>query len=116
VNWVKKRKLLAIEVIHFNSQSCIKLDDLWNTLHGLFNSTQSQQVNTSLFNEISAKAKQPWYPFSKKELKHAIEKCNNLLAPRPDKLSWRHIKIIIRNKECSSKLINIANACIDLGH
>ena len=59
MNWIKKRKLPAIEVIHFNSQPCIGLDDLWNALHRLFNSTQSWQVNTSLLDEISAKAKWP---------------------------------------------------------
>ena len=57
MNWIKKRKLLAIKSIHFNSQPCIELDDLWNTLHGSFNSAQSQQVNASLLDEISAKEK-----------------------------------------------------------
>jgi len=28
MNWVKKRKLLAIKAIHFNGQPCIELDDL----------------------------------------------------------------------------------------
>jgi len=103
-------------VIHFNGQPCIKLDDLWNTLHGLFNSAQSWQVDTSLLDKISAKEKWSWYLFSKEELKYAIEEYNNLLAPELDKLLWRHIKMIIRNKECFSKLIDIANTCIDLGH
>ena len=56
-----------------------------------------------------------WAPFSK-ELVSAIEKCNNLLTSRPDNLSWRHIKIIIKDKEYIIKLIDIANICIDLGH
>ena len=30
-------------------------------------------------------------------------------------MSWRHWKIIIKNDECLSKIINIANACINLG-
>ena len=57
MNWIKKRKLLAIKAIYFNSQPCIELDDLWNTLHGSFNSAQSQQVDASLLDEISAKEK-----------------------------------------------------------
>jgi len=36
-------------------------------------------------------------------------------APGPDRMSWRHWKIIIKNDECLSKIINIANACINLG-
>jgi len=31
-------------------------------------------------------------------------------------MSWRHWKIIIKNDECLSQIINIANACINLGH
>ena len=38
------------------------------------------------------------------------------MTPGPDKLSWEHIKKIIKNKECIIKLINIANVCVDLGH
>ena len=77
---------------------------------------KSRQVDIDLLDEIPDKEKCTWSLFSKEELKHAIEKCNNSSAPGPDKLSWRHIKMIIRNKECSSKLIDITNACINLGH
>ena len=31
-------------------------------------------------------------------------------------MSWRHWKLIIKNDDCLSKIINIANACINLGH
>jgi len=33
-----------------------------------------------------------------------------------DKLTWGHIKSIIRNKECIFTLVDIANTCIDLGY
>ena len=45
-----------------------------------------------------------------------IEKCNNSSAPGPDKLTWRHLKSIIRSEECICKLIDIANVYIDLGY
>ena len=54
--------------------------------------------------------------FSKKELINAIEKYNNLSAPGSNKLTWSHIKTIIKSEECISKFIDIANAYIDLGH
>ncbi len=57
MNWIKKKKLPTIKAIHFNSQPCIELDDLWNALHRFFNSAQNQQVNTSLLDEISVKEK-----------------------------------------------------------
>ena len=38
------------------------------------------------------------------------------MTPGLDKLSWRHLKKIVKNRECTSKLINIANVCINLGY
>ena len=43
-------------------------------------------------------------------------KNNNSLASGPDKLSWSHIKRIIKNDKCIIKLIDIANIYIDLGY
>jgi len=37
-------------------------------------------------------------------------------APGPDKISWRHFKFILNHDDCLYNLINIANACILLGH
>ena len=50
------------------------------------------------------------------EIIDAINKYNNSLTPELDKLSWRHLKKIVKNEEYISKLINIANICIDLDH
>ena len=38
------------------------------------------------------------------------------MTPGLDKLLWSHLKKIIKNDECIIRLIDIANACIDLGH
>jgi len=40
MNWVKKRRLLAMEVIKFNRQLCIELDDPWQALYQIFNAAQ----------------------------------------------------------------------------
>jgi len=45
-----------------------------------------------------------------------IHKCIDTSAPEPDKMSWHHWKLIIKNNDCLSNIINIANACINLGH
>ena len=52
----------------------------------------------------------------KAEIINVINKYNNSSTLGPDKLFWRHLKKIIKNKECISKLIDIANTCIKLGH
>jgi len=40
----------------------------------------------------------------------------NASAPGPDKLSWSHLKIILKDNECLGIIIRIANACIELGY
>jgi len=66
--------------------------------------------------EICNKEMKTWVPFAKKELLNTIESYNNTLTPSLDKLSWRHLKEIIRNEEYIDKLINIANIYINLEH
>ena len=53
---------------------------------------------------------------SREEFINAIERYNNLSASSSDKLTWSHIKRIIKSEECITKFIDIANAYIDLGH
>jgi len=46
----------------------------------------------------------------------AINKCNNLLASGPDRISWKHLKCVIKDDKCLSNIVNITNACINLEH
>ena len=45
-----------------------------------------------------------------------ISKCSDSSAPGPDKLSWHHLKLILKNKECLTNIINITDSCINLGY
>jgi len=67
-------------------------------------------------NEIPTKEISLWNTFSKTEILQAIKKCNNSSAPSPHKLSWQHIKMILKDNKYIIKLIDIANACMNLGH
>jgi len=116
MNWVKKRRLPATEAIKFNGSPCLSLDSLWNALHNSFNNALHHQINVNILNEIERKLRQSWSPFSSHEFKSAILKCTDSSAPGPDKMSWRHWKLIFTNDDCLSKIINIADACINLGH
>jgi len=116
MNWVKKRKLPATEAIKYDSSPCLSPESLWNALHNSFNTALHHQVDLDILNEVERKPCQVWDPLSKFEFLSAIFKCSNSSAPGPDKMSWRHWKIIIKNDKCLSKIINIANTCINLGH
>jgi len=115
MNWVKKRKLPATEAIKYNGLPCLSPDSLWNAFHNSFNIALNRQVNVDILNEIEFKPRQIWNSFSKFEFSSAIQKCVDTSAPGPDRMSWHHWKIIFKNDECLSKIINIANTCIILG-
>jgi len=116
MNWIKKRRLPATEAIKYNGQSCLSLEYLWEALHQTFNSALHRQTDDNILNEIGNKPTQSWNPFSKHEFKSALIKCSDTSAPGPDKISWRHWKLILANDNCLSKVVNIADACINLGY
>ena len=115
MNWIKQRKLPAIEAIKHEGQLCLTLDSLWHALHKSFNSAQNRQVDLNILDEIECKPSQRWSPFSRNEFLSAISKCKDSLAPGPDKLSWHHLKLIIHNDNCLANIIKIADSCINLG-
>ena len=116
MNWVKKRKLPAIETIKYNDQPCLTLESLWNTIHNTFNTALHRQVNVEILNELDQKPSQNWGSFSRFEFLSAISSCADSSSPIPDRLTWCHWKNIIKNDTCLSNVINIADACINLGH
>ena len=52
----------------------------------------------------------------KKEFKSAISKCSDTLASGSDKLTWHHLKLIVKNDSCLTNIVNIADSCINLGY
>ena len=77
---------------------------------------QYQQVNTALLEKISNKSITLWLTFLEEEFLLSINKYNNALTPGPDKLFWKHLKVIIQNSSYLKNIINIANTCINLEH
>jgi len=116
MNWIKKRRLPATEAIKYNGQPCLSLENLWEALHQTFNSALHRQTDDNVLNEIENKPTQSWSPFSSHEFKSALIKCSDTSAPGPNKMSWRHWKLILSNDDCLSKVVDIADACINLGH
>jgi len=39
----------------------------------------------------------------------AINKCSNLSAPSPNRISWKHLKTIVKDEECLGNIVNIAS-------
>ena len=116
MNWVKKRKLPATKAITHNDQPCLTPKCLWTALHSTFNTALHCPINLSILDKIAHKPRQTWNSFSKYEFKSAIGKYTDTSALGPDKMTWRHWKLIIKDNICLSKIINIADACINLSY
>ena len=52
----------------------------------------------------------------KEEFRLVLVNCNNSSTPGPDKLSWSHLKIILKDDNCLNFIINITNAYIEVGY
>ena len=72
------------------------------------------QVDINILDEIENKQLSTWAPFSKEEFKIILGTYSNLSIPGLDKLLWRHLKSILKDKGCISSVIKIANICINL--
>ena len=116
MNWVNKCKLPTIEAIKYNNQPCLTLKSLWNALYSTFNTTLYRQIDIKVLDEIGDKLSTFWTLFSKKEFKYVISNCNNLSMPGLDKLSWSHLKSILKQDKCLCNIVKIADTCINLGH
>jgi len=57
-----------------------------------------------------------WPDFLEEEFTHAIINCCNSSAFSPDKVSWRYLKHIIKNKLCLKNIVFITNVCFELGY
>ena len=111
MNWIKRRKIPAIKAITHDGQPCLTLDSLWKVLHNTFNTALNHQVDSNI---IEHKPSQNWFLFSKEEFKSAISKCSDASALGPDKLTWHHLKFIIKHNSCLTNIVNIADSYINL--
>ena len=116
MNWVNKKKLPAIETIKHNGSLCLELNDFWQALYSSFNSAQFQSIDESILNKCNSFLPMMWLKFSEEEFSHAIINCKDSSTPSLDKMSWWHLKYIIKDKSCLKNFIYIVNVCFDLGH
>ncbi|KAJ3560736.1 hypothetical protein NP233_g10643 [Leucocoprinus birnbaumii] len=116
MDWVKQRKLPAVEAIRYQGKLCHDLPDLWNALHGTYNAAAGRPVNADILQEAPSFPARDWRLFSFLELKESLSACAGNLAPGPNHITWSHLKDIVSNEECANLLLRLANACITYAH
>ncbi|CAA7267354.1 unnamed protein product [Cyclocybe aegerita] len=116
MEWVKQCKLPPCEAIRNGDQPCHDMDDLWDTLHGTYNSASGCEYDTSVLNELPDEPVREWADFSEHELLSALKGCSNSSAPGPDHVTWVHLKELLKDKHVLTLFIVLANACLQVGH
>jgi len=62
------------------------------------------------------KSKLDWSPFSKEEFRNVIKKYSNSSILKPNHISWKHLKFIIKDDRYIINFVNIADGCINLNY
>lgn len=114
MNWVKKYKLPAMEVIQFNRYLYIKLEDLQQALYQTFNLAQDHHINLYLLDEVLSQPQFEWLHFSQAEFTSTIKKYSSLFISEPNHILWSYLKILATNNKCITKFVNITSTCINL--
>ncbi|CAA7263696.1 unnamed protein product [Cyclocybe aegerita] len=116
MEWVKQRKLPPCEAICNGDQPCHDMDDLWDALHGTYNSASGREYDASVLDELPDEPVCEWADFSEHELLCALKGCSNSSAPGPDHVTWVHLKELLKDKHVLALFIVLANACLQVGH
>jgi len=115
MNWINKCKLPAIKAIKHNSQPCLEINDLWYALYLFSNMAQHGHIDKDILNEIAMFLTSTWDLFLE-EFTSAITTYNVLSTSGSNKLAWRHLKHVLKDKLCLKSIINIANTCLDISY
>ncbi|CAA7270653.1 unnamed protein product [Cyclocybe aegerita] len=95
MEWVKQRKLPPCEAICNGDQPCHDMDDLWDALHGTYNSASGREYDASVLDKLPDEPVREWADFSEHELLSALKGCSNSSAPGPDHITWESLSVIV---------------------
>jgi hypothetical protein len=117
MDWVSPCKTPPVEAISYHGVPCKSPDQLWNALHSTFNSALNRPIDLSVLgNKWESPSIRAWVPYSAAELSDALMGTSNRSAPRPDHITWRHLKCIVRDGYTSRLFLWLANTCLQSGH
>ena len=57
-----------------------------------------------------------WNFFSREKFISVINKCSNFSALGPNRISWKHLKTIVKDNKYLDNIVNITNVYINLGY
>jgi hypothetical protein len=117
MDWVGPRKTPPVEAILYQGVPCTSLDQLWNALHSPFNSALDRPIDLSVLgNKWESPSIRAWIPYSAVEMSDALTGTSNPSAPRPDHITWCHLKCIVQDRYPSRLFLWLANTCLQSGH
>jgi hypothetical protein len=115
---VKERKLPTMEALLDKEGKSCNTEEVFTTLHEMFNVTHKRKTDMGRFyEEIAKKLKREWAEFSVQEMEDALKGCTKNSTLGPNHITWRLVKRFLRTSGgFGNAIVKIANSWFKMGH
>ena len=98
--WIKQRALPKVpQLQNVQDLPITNLDELFSTLHSHFDKASNLPCDLDFIKSFPQKPTHSFPPFSQAELEDTIKTCSNMSAPGPSHLSWKLLKVFLKEDE-----------------
>ena len=110
VRWTKPHLPPKYSTILRDGRPIGSVEALFNTMHSHFStSPAADHISWEAINSVPQLATRSFPPISQKEIWDALRPMANSLAPGPDHVTWRHVKLTLTIPEMDVALMTLYN-------
>ncbi|KAF8622194.1 hypothetical protein AX15_007303 [Amanita polypyramis BW_CC] len=118
VRWTRDRPLSNIpRFANSEGNSITTTEELWPILDKQFNSGKNRKtnINWNMINDLPQHPTRTWQTISNFKVKEAIRTTSNSSAPGYSNITWRHLKILLREDEFLLPITTLFNNILSEG-
>ncbi|KAF8624364.1 hypothetical protein AX15_005918 [Amanita polypyramis BW_CC] len=118
VQWMRDRLLSTIpRFANDKGKSITTMEELWPILDKQFNlgNKKISNIDWDMIQDLPAQQTREWFDISTFEIKEAIKTMSNSSAPGYSNISWRHLKILLREDEFINAIKTLFNDILNEG-
>ena len=116
VRWTKPRPPPKYSMILRNGAPILDINTLFDTMHSRFStSLAADHISWDAVNNIPQHESRSFPAISQKEIWDALSPTMNSSAPRPDHVTWRHIKLALCIPDTDIALVSLFNKICQTG-
>ncbi|KAF8624012.1 hypothetical protein AX15_006087 [Amanita polypyramis BW_CC] len=118
VRWTRDRPLSTIpRFSNSTGESITTTTELWPILDSQFNSGNKRQtnINWEMINALPTRTSRTWYNISSFEILEALKSTSNNSAPGYSSLSWRNLKLLLKDSTFITAITMLYNDILKEG-